>query len=34
MTQTAIPYVFMRGGTSRGPYFNGEDLPNDSETLA
>ena len=33
MTQTAIPYVFMRGGTSRGPYFNGEDLPNDSETL-
>jgi 4-oxalomesaconate tautomerase len=34
MTQTAIPYVFMRGGTSRGPYFNGADLPNDRETLA
>lgn len=33
MTQTAIPYVFMRGGTSRGPYFNGADLPNDRETL-
>ncbi|MGB1641661.1 MAG: PrpF domain-containing protein, partial [Paracoccaceae bacterium] len=34
MTQTAIPYVFMRGGTSRGPYFNSADLPNDRETLA
>jgi 2-methylaconitate cis-trans-isomerase PrpF len=34
MTQTAIPYVFMRGGTSRGPYFNRADLPKDLETLA
>jgi hypothetical protein len=34
MTQTAIPYVFMRGGTSRGPYFNRADLPQDRETLA
>ena len=34
MTQTAIPYVFMRGGTSRGPYFNRADLPQDEETLA
>lgn len=34
MTQTAIPYHFMRGGTSRGPYFNRADLPEDLETLA
>jgi len=34
MTQTAIPYVFMRGGSSRGPYFNRADLPEDEETLA
>ena len=34
MTQTAIPYLFMRGGTSRGPYFNRADLPQDRETLA
>lgn len=34
MTQTGIPYVFMRGGTSRGPYFNRADLPEDQETLA
>ena len=34
MTQTAIPYLFMRGGTSRGPYFNRADLPDDRETLA
>ena len=27
MTQTGIPFVFMRGGTSRGPYFNRNDLP-------
>jgi len=25
----AIPCVLMRGGTSRGPYFRGEDLPRD-----
>lgn len=34
MTQTAIPYLFMRGGTSRGPYLNRADLPEDLETLA
>jgi len=34
MKQTGIPFVFMRGGTSRGPYFNRADLPADQETLA
>ncbi len=34
MTQTAIPYRFMRGGTSRGPYLNRADLPEDQEALA
>ncbi len=34
MTQTAIPYVFMRGGTSRGPYFRRSDLPEDKDKLA
>lgn len=34
LTQTAIPYLFMRGGTSRGPYFKRSDLPEDLETLA
>ncbi len=34
MTQTAIPFLFMRGGTSRGPYFRRENLPEDQETLA
>ncbi|MEM6306413.1 MAG: 4-oxalomesaconate tautomerase [Pseudomonadota bacterium] len=34
MTQTSIPFLFMRGGTSRGPYFNRADLPEDQETLA
>ncbi|MCL4131136.1 UNVERIFIED_CONTAM: hypothetical protein GTU68_043743 [Idotea baltica] len=34
MTQTAIPFLFMRGGTSRGPYFNRADLPADRATLA
>ncbi|OAN79984.1 isomerase [Sulfitobacter sp. EhC04] len=34
MTQTAIPFVLMRGGTSRGPYMNRADLPEDLETLA
>jgi 4-oxalomesaconate tautomerase len=28
--QTAIPCMFMRGGTSRGPYFFEDDLPSDS----
>ncbi|MEM9433051.1 MAG: 4-oxalomesaconate tautomerase [Pseudomonadota bacterium] len=34
MTQTAIPFLFMRGGTSRGPYLNRADLPEDLEKLA
>lgn len=34
MTQTAIPFLFMRGGTSRGPYLNRAELPEDRETLA
>lgn len=34
MTQTAIPYLFMRGGTSRGPYMNRADLPQDLDELA
>lgn len=29
MKQTAIPAFFMRGGTSRGPFFRAEDLPPD-----
>lgn len=32
--QTAIPCLFMRGGTSRGPYFDAADLPPDRDTLA
>lgn len=34
MTQTAIPFLFMRGGSSRGPYMRREDLPEDLDTLA
>ncbi|MEO0914251.1 MAG: PrpF domain-containing protein, partial [Pseudomonadota bacterium] len=34
MSQTAIPFLFMRGGSSRGPYLNRADLPEDRETLA
>ena len=34
MTQIGIPFLFMRGGTSRGPYMNRADLPDDLETLA
>ena len=34
MPQTAIPFLFLRGGTSRGPYLNRTDLPEDRETLA
>lgn len=34
MSQTGIPFLFMRGGTSRGPYFRREDLPEDLETLS
>jgi len=32
--QQATPYIFMRGGTSRGPYFNKADVPEDREALA
>ena len=34
MTQTAIPFLFMRGGSSRGPYMNRADLPADQDRLA
>lgn len=34
MRQTEIPFLFMRGGTSRGPYIARQDLPEDRETLA
>lgn len=34
MTQTPIPFLLMRGGTSRGPYFLRPDLPEDKETLS
>jgi 2-methylaconitate cis-trans-isomerase PrpF len=34
MTQIPIPYLFMRGGSSRGPYFNRAELPEDRETLS
>lgn len=34
MNQKAIPFLFMRGGTSRGPYFRKSDLPGDRATLS
>lgn len=34
MPQTGIPFHFFRGGTSRGPYFRRDALPQDRETLA
>jgi hypothetical protein len=34
MTEQAIPYFFMRGGTSRGPYFNAGDLPQSRDQIA
>ena len=34
MTQTSIPFHFMRGGSSRGPYMNRADLPTDRDALA
>ena len=34
MTQTGITFFFMRGGSSRGPYFNRADLPDDRDQLA
>lgn len=34
MSQVAIPFHFLRGGTSRGPYFRRADLPDDRDALA
>ncbi|MEM7303148.1 MAG: 4-oxalomesaconate tautomerase [Pseudomonadota bacterium] len=34
MSQRDIPCILMRGGTSKGPYFNAADLPEDREKLA
>ncbi len=34
MPQRAIPFLFLRGGTSRGPYFNRADLPEDRDALS
>lgn len=34
MTQTSIPFLFMRGGSSRGPYMRRSDLPTDRATLS
>ncbi len=34
MPQQAIPFLFMRGGTSRGPFFNRADLPEDLDELS
>jgi len=34
MTQKGIPYYFMRGGSSRGPFFNAKDLPKDRDALS
>ena len=34
MSQTGIPYIFIRGGSSRGPFFNRKDLPVDTDTLS
>lgn len=33
MNQRAIPFHFLRGGTSRGPYFDRTDLPEDLDVL-
>ena len=34
MAQREIPFLFMRGGTSRGPYFDAADLPSDHNAIA
>ena len=34
MQQTDIPFFFMRGGSSRGPFFQATDLPADRDKLA
>ena len=33
MTDLAIPFLLMRGGSSRGPYFNKADVPEDRDEL-
>ena len=32
--QTSIPFLFMRGGSSRGPFFQRKDLPADRDKLS
>ena len=34
MPQSGIPYLFMHNSTSRGPYFNSKNLPQDQQQLA
>ena len=34
VTQTEIPFLFMRGGSSRGPFMRRADLPTDLDVLA
>ena len=34
MQQKSIPFLLMRGGSSRGPFFNRGDLPTDLEKLS
>jgi len=34
MSQSSVPFLFMRGGTSRGPYFQRADLPEDLGDLS
>ena len=34
MHQTSIPFIFMRGGSSRGPYLKRSDLPEDLDVLS
>ncbi len=34
MQQVALPFLFMRGGTSRGPYFDRASLPADHDQLS
>ncbi len=34
MKQNSIPFMFFRGGTSRGPYFRSDDLPQDRDKLS
>lgn len=34
MAQKAIPFLFMRGGSSRGPFFKRDDLPQDRDELS